>query len=173
MEYEVNINTGQVVYFNPPNIGMQDMTPLFIPAAPALDSLFGWLGSKISGLFGDTAGAGTTTLYRAVMPNELADIEASNVLQNTVGNEVKYFSTTAEGAASYGQQAAKAFGDGPFTIVQSSIPTSAITTEMQVVVDGGIQTVVVPTELLPKMSQPIILPSTPLPAPPAASVLTR
>jgi hypothetical protein len=56
-----------------------------------------------------------------------------------------------------GGPATAAYGDGPFSFVQTSIPTSWITPEMSVTVDRGIQTIVVPTGALPGLSQPVIL----------------
>lgn len=41
-----------------------------------------------------------------------------------------------------------AYGDGPYTLVSTSIPTDLITPEMQTTVDFGIQTIFVPTEKL-------------------------
>lgn len=97
-------------------------------------------------------------LFRAVRPEELAEIEKNGKFSNPPGIEVKYFSTTPEGAQSYTSQATRAFGDGPYRIVETSIPESAITPDMQVVVDRGIPTVVVPTEVLPQLSSPRITP---------------
>jgi hypothetical protein len=56
-------------------------------------------------------GEGSTTLWRAVHPAELADIEAIGVFRNLGAAEGKYFSTTAEGAASYAKQAFYGFKD--------------------------------------------------------------
>jgi hypothetical protein len=110
---------------------------------------------------------GTTTLYRAVMPGEAADIAASGVLRNPNGIEVKYFSTTIDGAASYAQQASRAFGDGPFTFIRVDVPTNLITTEMRVTVDRGVPTVVLPSNMLPHTSfpQPVTPPVFPSPIP--------
>lgn len=111
------------------------------------------------GLFSrDVAEAGTTTLYRAVMNPEADSIQASGAFTNPAGIETKYFSTSLEGAQSYASQASRAFGDGPFSIVQTSIPTSSITPDMVVSVDRGIQTVVVPTADLTKLSAPVFVP---------------
>jgi hypothetical protein len=106
--------------------------------------------------------AGVTTLYRAVMPGEAADIAATGVLRNPTGVEVKYFSTAIDGAASYANLAARAFGDGPFTFIRVDIPTNLITTEMRVTVDRGVPTVVLPSELLPRTTPPMpVAPVTP------------
>jgi hypothetical protein len=69
---------------------------------------------------------------------------------------VKYFSTTLAGAQRYAAIATDAFGDGPYTIVQTSIPNSSITPEMTAVVDRDIEIVVVPTARLPTLSRPIV-----------------
>lgn len=101
----------------------------------------------------------TTTLFRAVSTAELNSIRSTGAFSNSMGIETKYFSTTLEGARSYAAQAAAAFGEGPFAIVQSGIRSRLITTEMRVSggVDRGISTVTVPTELLPKLSAPRVL----------------
>jgi RHS repeat-associated protein len=103
------------------------------------------------------AAADTTILFRAVTAPELESIRSLNAFTNPAGIEVKYFSTSLEGAQSYASQAKSAFGDGPFSFVQTSIPTSSITPQMSVTVDRGIQTIVVPTGQLPGLS-PVILP---------------
>jgi filamentous hemagglutinin len=108
---------------------------------------------------------GMTSLFRAVNPAELSDISANNgVFQNLGSAEGKYFSTTAEGAGSYAQQT---FGtglyEGPYTIVQTSIPTSLLTPVMGATVDGGISTIVIPNTLLPSLTPGTALPFIPLP----------
>jgi len=97
-----------------------------------------------------------TTLFRAVNPSELADIEATNAFRNPPGIENKYFSTTFDGAESYASQAQAAFKDGPYSLVETSIPSRAITPDMMVTVDRGIETVTVPTESLNLLSPPKI-----------------
>jgi hypothetical protein len=67
---------------------------------------------------------------------------------------VKYFSTSLEGAQSYASQATAAFGDGPFSLYSTEIPTAAINPEMQVTVDRGVSAVAVPTGDLPKLAPP-------------------
>jgi hypothetical protein len=100
---------------------------------------------------------GTTALFRAVLPGEAESIQTLGGFSNPSGIEVKYFSTSLEGAQSYASQATAAFGDGPFTIVGTGIPTPAITPEMQVTVDRGIKTVVVSTQDLPKLTPPKVI----------------
>jgi hypothetical protein len=104
-----------------------------------------------------TATSETTSLFRAVMPNEAQSIRSTGAFSNPAGIESKYFSTSFEGAQSYASQATAAFGDGPFSFVSSSIPTSAITPGMTVTVDGGINTVVVGTEDLNKLAAPLFI----------------
>jgi hypothetical protein len=50
--------------------------------------------------------------------------------------------------------AQSAFGDGPYSIYSTEMPTEAITAEMQATVDRGIPTVQVRTEDLPKLTPP-------------------
>jgi RHS repeat-associated protein len=104
-------------------------------------------------------GSGTTQLFRAVSPAELASIRGLGTFTNPLGIESKYFSTSLSGAQSYAAQAEAAFGDEPYSFVQTSIPNSQITPEMVPVggVDGGIETVVVPTETLPVLEPPVII----------------
>jgi hypothetical protein len=99
-------------------------------------------------------------LWRAVKDAELTDIQTTGIFRNPPGIENKYFTTTLDGAIQFGEMASNAFGDGPYTIVQTSIGADLITPEMSVVVDRGIPTVVVPTEVLPELSPPTILPIT-------------
>ena len=109
--------------------------------------------------FGSVTGGGSTstTLFRAVSPAELTSIRGLGTFTNPPGIESKYFSTTLSGAQSYAAQAEAAFGDEPYSFVQTSIPNSQITPEMVVSVDGGIDTVVVPTGVLPTLTEPIII----------------
>ncbi len=113
----------------------------------------------LSELSGATFGAnsGTTTLYRAVLDPELKSIQFLNAFSNPAGIEGKYFSTTLEGAQSYASQATAAFGDGPFSFVQTSISTSSITPGMTAMVDRGIPSIVVPTGQLLSLTPPVIL----------------
>jgi hypothetical protein len=110
----------------------------------------------------ETVDEATITVYRAVMDVELDDIARLGALRNPAGIEVKYFSTTVQGAAWYARAAHKAFGDGPFTIVETRLPISAISDAMRVTVDGRIPTVTISTALLPQLSPPRILPYVPI-----------
>ena len=103
-----------------------------------------------------------TPLYRAVMNSELDDIARNGAFRNPAGIENKYFSTTAEGAASYGRQAYGKFGDtSPYTIIRTDAPSSIVPKITPV--DGGVPAVVIPTNSLPQLSTPQILPYSPLP----------
>ena len=69
---------------------------------------------------------GVITLWRAVKPTELADIQATGVFRNLGSAEGKYFSTTAEGAASYAKQAFYGFKDPPYTLIRAEAPGSLL-----------------------------------------------
>lgn len=126
------------------------------------ESIFSAMGA------GGEAGTGaqcTTALYRAVSPQELESLNANGgaFMPSPFGLEAKYFSTTPEGAASYANQLFNAGGrayEGPYTIVQSSFPSSLPTDTF---VDRGIPTVVVPNETLPQLSPAQPLNYTPIP----------
>jgi hypothetical protein len=57
----------------------------------------------------------------------------------------------------YARQAARAFGDGPYSIGVTGIPSSAVRPDMLVAVDRGIQSVVVPTRALPQLAKPRVI----------------
>jgi hypothetical protein len=104
------------------------------------------------------------TLFCAVTERELDDILATGFFRNPFGVEVKYFSTTREGAASYASRAFRAWPkEGPYTIVETAIQTHLIAPSMSVVVDSNISTVTVPTSLLPELTSPRVLTSVPIP----------
>ena len=99
---------------------------------------------------------GLTTLWRAVKPAELADIQATGVFRNLGSAEGKYFSTTAEGAASYAQQAFYGFKDPPYTLMRTAAPSSLLQQLGIQAVDRGIPTVVVPNQALPELMPQIL-----------------
>jgi RHS repeat-associated protein len=105
---------------------------------------------------GGGGGGGSIRLYRAVTQAELADLNVnSGKFRNPAGIETKYFSTTEEGAACYARQAYRAgepIYEGPYTIVETEIPSAAISAEMRVTVDRGVNTIVVPSGSLPLLS---------------------
>ena len=89
---------------------------------------------------------GTTTLYRAVGPDELSDIQRTGQLINRGSAEGKYFTSSSEHASDYARQAVRAFGDPPYTTVRTQVPNSAL--PKPVSVDGGIPAYVVPDKAL-------------------------
>jgi len=111
---------------------------------------------------GAAAADNTTPLYRAVMNSELDDIVTTGVFRNPAGIEQKYFSATAEGAASYARQAFGKMGDtSPYTIIRTDAPTSLLPSIHSV--DRGVPAILVPTNALPKLSPPQVLPHSPYP----------
>jgi hypothetical protein len=104
---------------------------------------------------------GKIPLWRAVKDGELNDILSTNSFRNPYGIENKYFSMTEEGASSFAQHAFYGFKDPAYTTVRTSMPNSLITPDMFVDVDRGIRTIVVPTEVLPSLSSPVVLPTMP------------
>ena len=132
--------------------------------------LIGSLGEGILGILGRDAAEGAaikggnkalTSLWRAVNPEELIDIQ-SGIFRNLGSAEGKYFSTTAEGAASYAKQAVFGFGDQPYTLIKTEIQGSLFRQLTVQSVDRGIPAVVVPNSLLPGLT-PRILNYFPLP----------
>ena len=85
--------------------------------------LVGNRGSKTATRGG---GEGLTILWRAVKPAELADIQATGVFRNVGSAEGKYFSTIAEGAASYAKQAFYGFNDPPYTLISTEAPSGLL-----------------------------------------------
>ncbi|KEQ14091.1 hypothetical protein GZ78_26065 [Endozoicomonas numazuensis] len=100
------------------------------------------------------------TLYRAVGPDELADIKKTGYFVNRGSAEGKYFTDTAEHASSYARQAVKAFQDPPYTIVKTKVPVSYLGTPVEV--DGGIRAFLVQEKHL-KNLKPKILDSSEVP----------
>ena len=102
-------------------------------------------------------------LYRAVMPDELANIQNTGKFINRGSAEGKYFTTSAEQASDYARQAVRAFGDPPYTNVRTRIPMSHLPRPDYV--DGGIRTYVLPDKVLPTL-KPEVLSSMPIPRKP-------
>ncbi len=95
-------------------------------------------------------GSELVNVYRAVGPDELADIAATGAFNNIPGLEGKYFTTSAEDAANYARQAVKGFRDPPYTIVGTQVPRSVLGQPgISAVVDRGIPAYVIPNESLP------------------------
>ena len=95
-------------------------------------------------------------LFRAVRPAELEEIARTCAVRNPEGIEVKYFSTTLEGARKYAELAEGAYADGPYALVATALPKSEITSTMVVTVDVDILTVAVPTDKLKDLSEPVV-----------------
>ncbi|MFJ4631060.1 putative T7SS-secreted protein [Streptomyces sp. NPDC088847] len=75
---------------------------------------------------------GEIYVYRAVMDNELGDIlgPGARRYRNLGGAEVKYFSTSPEGATAYARQAFHTFNDGSsYTLTRGVIREDAISPE--------------------------------------------
>ena len=104
--------------------------------------------------------AGNTTLYRAVKPGELADIQETGQLINRGSAGGKYFTSSAEDAATYAKKAVNAFKDPPYTIIKAKVPTASLPTPVSV--DGGIPAYVIPNEALPGLT-PQVMPTMPIP----------
>ncbi|MDR6872192.1 hypothetical protein J2Y55_003208 [Bosea sp. BE125] len=104
----------------------------------------------------------STTLFRAVGLGELADIQSTGVFRNLGSAEGTYFTSSAESAAFYAKQAVSTFGDSPYTLIRTQVPTALIKTLSQATVDRGIPAFVIQNEQL-KGLVPQILMSMPIP----------
>jgi RHS repeat-associated protein len=152
-----------------------DSLPQTVPAAlnrwandpQAIGSTAGQIGIGVglAKMFsaGSAAGNGTT-LYRAVGPSELADIQASNVLRNFGSAEGKYFTTSPEAASSYARQAVQGFGDPSYTLIQARVPNSIFEGLTPATVDRGIPAWVIPNSRLTGLT-PQVLNAMPIPHP--------
>ncbi len=104
--------------------------------------------------------AGRILLYRAVKNPELSQITETGTFRTLPGVSVegKYFTLTPEEASSFARQAYTKYPqEGPYTIVQTSIPQDALAEIPIVDVDVGISTVVIPEEMLPELAEPEML----------------
>jgi RHS repeat-associated protein len=121
------------------------------------------LNPQVTNLYG--SGTEVNTLWRSVKGEELADVEKSGIFRaSPTGSEGKYFSETAEGAADYARQAYGRWPkEGPYTLLETSIPKEFLSEYPRIIVDGGIPTRVIPNELLPYLNPPIIHNSIPIP----------
>lgn len=126
----------------------------FVPGVSGLAIKASREGSELA------AKDGTTTLYRAVGPDELADINKTGQVINKGSAEGKYFTNSAEQASSYAKQAVNAFGDAPYTTIKVDVPTSSLPNPVSV--DGGIPAYVIPNESL-KGLKPQVLDSSAVP----------
>jgi hypothetical protein len=86
-------------------------------------------------------------LYRAVRGEELISIHAGRRFENPeeLGMEVKYFATSLEDAHRFADTAGASYEDGPYMIARTRIEDEFVTDEMRLLVDGGLDTVVLTT----------------------------
>jgi hypothetical protein len=96
-------------------------------------------------------------LFRAVLDLELDSIRDLLSFQNPPGLERKYFATSAAAARTYAAMAQARFGDGRYTVVATAIDAALLPPDCRIVVDRGIETVTVPTDLLYALEPPIVL----------------
>ena len=88
------------------------------------------------------------TLYRAVKPEELADIQKTGTFRNLGYAEGKYFTTSIEGASSYAKQAVKGLGDPPYTLIKTRTSNNIFDGVSPALVDRGIPAWVIPDQRL-------------------------
>jgi RHS repeat-associated protein len=111
-----------------------------------------------------SAGGEAVSLYRAVGDAELKVIQSSGRIPPSLsGLEVKYFSATPEGAASYARQAVRGFGDAPYTLVETQIPRSSLPADVLLQVDRNVPAVVLPNTHLPLLGPANVWPYMPVP----------
>jgi RHS repeat-associated protein len=111
--------------------------------------------APVSRLSGGVSG-GTSSLFRAVGPAELADIQSTGVLRSIAGLEGKYFTTSAEAASSYARQAVRAFGDPPYTLIRVDVSNRIFRGLTPATVDSGIPAWVIPNSRLPGLSPQVL-----------------
>jgi hypothetical protein len=114
------------------------------------------------------SGADIQPLYRAVRMGgrEMAAIEQTGSFVLGPGQEIRYFATSAEAAARYARMARLTpWGSGFYEFYATSILYHLIEEWMTVPggVDRGIETIVVPEHLIPRLSRPLRLSVIPLP----------
>lgn len=110
-------------------------------------------------------GAEMVSLYRVVGDAELQIIESSGgrIAASLSGLEVKYFSATPEGAASYAKQAVSRFGDAPYTLVETQIARSSLHTQVARQVDRNVPAVALPNMFLSTLTPAKIWTLMPIP----------
>ncbi len=99
-------------------------------------------------------GLRSITLYRAVGPAELLDIQATGQLINRGSAEGKYFTSSAAYASDYARQAVNSFGDPAYTIVSTRVRISSLPTPVSV--DGGIPAYVLSNDSLQSLRPEIL-----------------
>ena len=116
----------------------------------------------------DSCGPGEQYVYRAVKSDELEQIQSTRRYSNIPGQEVKYFSTTPEGAAQYAKAAYGALPEeGAYTLTRGVISSSAISPESMIdsLADGGggIDAIALTEEEMSQIGRVRILPYMPVP----------
>lgn len=105
---------------------------------------------------GAGAGDDVTRLYRAVEPDELADIMGTGVYRTPAGGaEGKYFFPTQAQAENFASMMSKG-GRGPYCITSGCIPTSALQNVDRISPAGEGTAYFVPREVLPYFNNIII-----------------
>lgn len=103
----------------------------------------------------------STTLYRAVLPGELEDLNATKGLFRLKpgggNNEVKFFSPSKESLSEWVKRDVTAYPKNTYTIVETSIPKSALNAEgvSVMTVDFGLPAVMLPEKILPLLTPAI------------------
>ena len=116
----------------------------------------------------DSCGPGEQYVYRAVKSDELEQIQSTRQYANIPGQEVKFFSTTPEGAAQYAKAAYGRLPDeGAYTLTRGVIPSSAISPLSMIdsLADGGggIEAFALTEEEMSQIGRVRILPYMPVP----------
>ena len=138
----LNQLTGELKWLDAP-VEMSVIDPIDLAAGLAYGTVMGL--SK-----------GSTTLFRAVTQGELDDIAKNGIRVNPDGTGYitgKLFATTIEDASRFGVNNAKAFGDGPFTIIQVKVPARTMAASTSDVYDG-MRVISIPSNMLKTVSSP-------------------
>jgi uncharacterized protein RhaS with RHS repeats len=94
----------------------------------------------------EASAEGSTTLFRAVQPGELADIQETGTYRVAEGTGPgKYFSPTQEQAQAF----AKSMPGGPYTITSGDFPASALAKADTIHLFGEGTAYFIPTEVFP------------------------
>ncbi|MDF4005049.1 RHS repeat-associated core domain-containing protein [Luteibacter sp. PPL552] len=106
----------------------------------------------------------TRTLYRAVSPQELANIQETGRFVLAQGLESKYFASSSADVSKFAKMAVASFGDEAYTTVATEVPLSVLNSAERASVDGGIDAYILNESQLQGL-KPIILDHMDLPNP--------
>ncbi|MDF3983064.1 hypothetical protein P3W23_13790 [Luteibacter sp. PPL554] len=106
----------------------------------------------------------TRTLYRAVSPQELANIQETGRFVLAQGLESKYFASSSADVSKFAKMAVASFGDEAYTTVATEVPLSVVNSAERASVDGGIDAYILNESQLQGL-KPIILDHMDLPNP--------